>query len=545
VKAQSPDDEGWYPGRVKEASGSDWVIAWDDPDGGPETNTLSEEFIKKMIFYKDYKVGDDCKAISPEDERWYPGVVAEVLAEDKFRVKWDDPDGGPETADLHWESMKRQRVKRDYKEGDEVLAKFPEDGMMYEAKVLKANPDGTFQVKWDDPDGGPEDSPVSPKDMKVPPIPFDSLEVGQKYAGVVRIVRDFGAFVDIGAEGEGLLHISSISTERVEDIYAELEEDQEVEVWISGLRDDGKFGVTMIEGKTDGGGRRVATDVTLFADKVDEWFDGVVVNIAPFGAFVKITLDSGEEGLGLVHVSQIADTFVENINDHVEVGQEVRVKLVGCDTEANKMSLSMRDGASGAPREEREPADLGPFEGVDPSTWIKGTVARIASFGAFVEVQAPGSDATARGLVHITQVKDGFVENMEDELEVGQEVEVRVVSVDTGMGKLSLSMRSEDADGPRAQREPVDLTSFEGIDPATWIKGTVARLTSFGAFVDVTAPESDATASGLVHITQIKDGFVESVEDELEVGQEVEVRVVSVDTGMGKISLSMRPEDAE
>ncbi|CAK0860192.1 unnamed protein product [Prorocentrum cordatum] len=402
-----------------------------------------------MIFYKDYKVGDDCKAISPEDERWYPGVVAEVLAEDKFRVKWDDPDGGPETADLHWESMKRQRVKRDYKEGDEVLAKFPEDGMMYEAVVLKGNDDGTFQVKWDDPDGGPEDSPVSPKDMKIPPIPFDKLEVGQKYTGTVRSVRDFGAFVDIGAESDGLLHISSISTDRIDDIYSELEEDQQVEVWISGLRDDGKFGVTMIEGRRGGGGGgggRILTDASLFEDKIDEWFDGEVVNIAPFGAFVAVTLDSGEQGQGLVHVSQIADSFVENINDFVEVGKQVRVKLVRADTETNKLSFTMKDGAGGSPREEREPVDLTPFEGMDPSTWITGTVAKCASFGAFVDVKAPDSDATASGLVHITQIKDGFVESVEDELEVGQEVQVRVISVDSGMGKMSLSMKPEDAE---------------------------------------------------------------------------------------------------
>jgi predicted RNA-binding protein with RPS1 domain len=446
VKAQSPDDEGWYPGRIKEASGSDWVVAWDDPDGGPETDTLPEDLIKKLIFYKDYQAGDDCRAISPDDERWYPGVVAEVLAEDKFRVKWDDPDGGPETADLHWESMKRMKVKRDYKEGEEVLARFPEDGNMYEGTVLKANADGTFQVKWEDPDGGPEDSPVSPKDMKVLPIPFDKLEVGQKYTGSVSNVRDFGAFVDIGAEVEGLLHISRISTERVEDIYAELEEDQEVEVWISGLRDDGKFGLTMVEGKVDNAPRQ-RTDVTLFEDKVEEWFDGEVVNIAPFGAFVKITLDSGEEGQGLVHVSQIADTFVENINDFVEVGKEVRVRLVSVDTESQKMSFTMRDGSGGgAPRAEREPADLTPFEGVDPAAWLKGTVARIASFGAFVDVKAPDSDATASGLVHITQIKDGFVESVEDELEAGQEVEVRVVSVDAEMGKMGLSMKPEDAE---------------------------------------------------------------------------------------------------
>jgi len=446
VRAKSPDDQGWYPGRIKEASGDQWVVAWDDPDGGPETDTLAEELIKKMIFYKDYQQGDDCRAISPDDDRWYPGTVAEVLEEGKFRVKWDDPDGGDETADVHWESMKRVKVKRDYKEGDEVIAKFPEDGMMYPGTVLKGNKDGTFQVKWEDPDGGPEDSPVSPKDMKIPPIPFDNLEVGQKYTGYVQKVLDFGAFVDVGAESEGLLHISAISTEHIDDIYATLEEDQEVEVWISGLRDDGKFGVTMVESKIGqgGGGGRRATDNTPFESHIDEWFDGEVINIAPFGAFVKVVLDSGEEGQGLVHVSQVADTFVENINDFVEVGKEVRVKIISVDTDTNKMSFSMRDG--GAPRSEREPVDLTPFEGIEPSTWLKGTVARIASFGAFVDVKAPDSDASASGLLHITQIKDGFVESVEAELEVGQEVEVRVISVDTGMGKMGVSMKPEDAE---------------------------------------------------------------------------------------------------
>jgi small subunit ribosomal protein S1 len=325
-----------------------------------------------------------------------------------------------------------------------VLAVFPEDGMMYEGTVIKGNDDGTFQVKWDDPDGGPEDSPVSPKDMKIPPIPFDKLEVGQKYTGTVRSVRDFGAFVDIGAEADGLLHISAISEERIDDIYSELEEDQEVGVWISGLRDDGKFGVTMVEGKISR--QRTVTDVTLFEDKLEEWFDGEVVNLAPFGAFVKVTLESGESGEGLVHVSQIAATFVENINDFVEVGKEVRVKLIGVDTERNKMSFTMRDGSGTAPRPDREPVDLAPFEGIDPATFLTGTVSSFASLGAFVAVSAPDSDATASGLVHITQIKDGFVESVESELEVGQEVEVRVVSVDTGMGKMGLSMKPQDAE---------------------------------------------------------------------------------------------------
>merc|ERR1712032_925854 len=171
-----------------------------------------------------------------------------------------------------------------------------------------------------------------------------------------------------------------------------------------------------------------------------------------------------------------------------------------------------------------------------------GTVVRIAAFGVFVKVQAPDSDAAADGLVHITQIRDGFVESVEDEVEVGQEVQVRVLGVDIENSKMSLSMIAE-GEGGRPSREPVDLQPFEGIDPSTWLTGKVVSATSFGAFVTVQAPDSEATAEGLVHITQIKDGFIESVEDEVEVGQEVQVRVVGVDMENSKMSLSMKAED--
>jgi len=132
------------------------------------------------------------------------------------------------------------------------------------------------------------------------------------------------------------------------------------------------------------------------------------------------------------------------------------------------------------------------------------------------------------------------VESVEEELQSGQEVKVRVISVDTFSGKMSLSMKEEGEGFGGGGGESADLTAFEGISSDEFLTGTVARCASFGAFVSVKAPDSDATADGLVHITQIKDGFVENVEDELEVGQEVQVRVVSVDTGAGKMSLSMK-----
>merc|ERR1712039_1010555 len=140
----------------------------------------------------------------------------------------------------------------------------------------------------------------------------------------------------------------------------------------------------------------------------------------------------------------------ENVADELEVGQEVQVRVVSVDVDASKMGLSMKEEWSGG---DREPADLSPFEGIEPDQWLTGKVARTANFGAFVTVTAPDSDAEADGLVHVTQIKDGYVENVADEVEVGQEVQVRVVSVDVDEGKLGLSMKEEKGDDGEEEDE--------------------------------------------------------------------------------------------
>lgn len=384
-------------------------------------------------------VGETVNAKSADDENWYLGTVESANDDGTFTIKWADPDGGPETENVEAASIKL--IYKGYKVGEAVEAAFPDDGNMYPGTVTKQNDDGTFEVKWDDADGGPETSAIKPEEMKYPPIPLDQLEIGGKYKGTVKTVLDFGAFVDIGAEAEGLVHISRISTDRVNDIRDYLTEGQEVDVWVTEVRDDGKFGLTMVEGRA--GGRPPQADVSKFADiSSEEWLDGVVQRVVPFGAFVEITNADGDKAQGLVHVSQIRDGFVDNIEEEVSEGQEVKVRVQNVDVEMKRISLSMKEGFT-----PREPVDLSGFEGVSPDTWLTGTVASIKSFGAFVRVSPPDGGPEAEGLVHITQLKDGFVESVEDEVQLNDEVQVRVTSVDNDAGKLGLSMKTETAEG--------------------------------------------------------------------------------------------------
>merc|ERR1712137_1507863 len=116
----------------------------------------------------------------------------------------------------------------------------------------------------------------------------------------------------------------------------------------------------------------------------------------------------------------------------------------------------------------------GPFANHPSDQWLKGQVVKTAAFGAFVSVTLPDGP-TANGLVHITQIKDGFVESVEAELSVGQEVDVLIKEVDLNAGKMSLSMvdgSGGGGGGAGGSREPVNLAPFEAFPSDQWLKGT-------------------------------------------------------------------------
>jgi len=295
-----------------------------------------------------YEAGDRVNAVCADDEQWYPATVEKVNEDGTVQVKWDDPDGGPESSAVKTDEMKRIVIYKDYKVDEAVEALFPEDENMYPGVVTKINDDGTFEVKWDDPDGGPEKSNVKPEDMKYPPIPLDKLEVGQKYSGTIVNTAPFGAFVDFGAEREGLVHISCLSEGFVDNVDDLVQAGQEVEVWVKQVGEDGKIGLTMVESKMGGGGGRPArapVDLSGFTDSV--WGDrltGKVVSITNFGCFVEVSPPSGDAGpqQGLVHISEMSDGFVEDPWSITEVGAEVSVVVKDVDVGGGKMSLTMK-----------------------------------------------------------------------------------------------------------------------------------------------------------------------------------------------------------
>jgi small subunit ribosomal protein S1 len=155
-----------------------------------------------------------------------------------------------------------------------------------------------------------------------------------------------------------------------------------------------------------------------------------------------------------------------------------------------------------------------------PKMRLKGKVTRLELFGAFVDV-----GLEHEGLVHISMLKKGHVNRVEDVVKIGDEVDVWVLKIDINAGRLELTMIP-----------PVALEWGE-IRPGMRVTGKVVRLEKFGAFVDI-----GAERSGLVHVSEMTDGFVADPSEIAHVGDEVEVKIVEVDRKKRQIRLTMKED---
>jgi len=166
----------------------------------------------------------------------------------------------------------------------------------------------------------------------------------------------------------------------------------------------------------------------------------------------------------------------------------------------------------------------------------KGTVTNTAPFGAFVDFGAEKS-----GLVHISCLQDGFVDDVSAVVQAGDEVDVWVKQVDAFSGKIGLTMvEGKLGGGGGGGRPRADLTVFQDVPYGEKIKGTVKTIQNFGAFVEVEV--AGQVTSGLVHVSQMSDDFVDDPWSVVSEGQEVEVTIKDVDVDGGKLSLSMKSD---
>jgi small subunit ribosomal protein S1 len=335
-------------------------------------------------------------------------------------------------------------------------------------------------------------------------VEVTNFQVGDKVKGKVTKVEEKQVLVSVeNSKLDGIIPISELSSLHVEKAEDVVSEGDELELEVIKVEEE-----ALILSK-----RKI--DAEKAWDDLEKKFENGEIFEAEVKDVVKggLVVDLGVRGF--VPASLVEDYFVEDFSDYK--GKTLTFKIVELDKEKNRLILSHR----AVVEEEKIKQKQSLLESLQPGQVLEGTIQRITDFGAFVDIG--GVD----GLVHISQLSHQHVEKPSDVVEEGQKVNVKVLSVDRDNERISLSIK-ETLPGPWTNIS-------EKAPKGSILEGTVKRLVSYGAFVEVFPG-----VEGLVHISQISHKHIGTPHEVLKEGQTVQVKVLDVNEEEQRLSLSIK-----
>ncbi len=332
------------------------------------------------------------------------------------------------------------------------------------------------------------------------------LNPGDIIEGKVKSLVSYGAFVDLGGI-DGLLHIADIDWGRVNKVQDFVKVDTPIKVMV--------LQVDKEKGKISLGIKQMSPDPWTDADKryrVGQTVDTEVTHFVDYGVFLK-TQDNLE---GFCHLTELSwSKKLKKPSETFKVGQKRPAQIIEIDFEKKKINFSFK-------RLEKSPWDDITNRFHIGSNY-PGTVTSVTEFGLFVEI-AEGLE----GLLHQSDITwDKRSKTPQKEYKVGQQLSVKILAIDEEKKRISLGLKQVEGD-------PWDKVE-DNYKVGQVITGKIARIVEFGAFMEL-----EKNVEGLIHKTEIAPKVPAKVEDALKIGDEVTVKVVSVDTGKRRIGLSIK-----
>ncbi|MHC4948188.1 MAG: 30S ribosomal protein S1 [Planctomycetota bacterium] len=334
-----------------------------------------------------------------------------------------------------------------------------------------------------------------------------TITEGDRIKGRVTNIADFGAFVDLGGL-DGLLHITDMSWGRVSHPSEVVKINDEIEVQIL---------------KIDHEKEKIALGLKQLEEspweQIEEKYpinsrvSGKAVNLVSYGAFVEL-----EEGIeGLVHVSEMSWTKrINHPSEIVNIGDEVEVVVLDINKDKQEISLGMK-------QTEVNPWELA-AQKYPPGTIIEGTVRNLANYGAFVEIE-PGID----GLLHVSDISwTEKISHPNEKFKKGDMLKCVVLDIDQTKQRVGLGVK-------QLSEDPWINAIPDAYKPGMVVHGKVTKITNFGVFVEL-----ESGLEGLLHISELSDQKVEKPQDVVKPGDEVDVKILRVDTDERKIGLSLK-----
>jgi small subunit ribosomal protein S1 len=334
-----------------------------------------------------------------------------------------------------------------------------------------------------------------------------AIKEGDLITGTVTNIADFGAFVDLGGL-DGLLHITDMSWGRVNHPTEIVKIGQQVEVKVLKIDHDREKIALGLKQKEASPWEKIEEKFPI-----NSRIKGKVVNLVTYGAFVQL-----EEGIeGLVHISEMSWTKrINHPSEIVNVGDEVEVVVLDIDRDKQEISLGMKQ------------TEINPWELVTekypPGTIIDGIVRNLANYGAFIQIE-PGID----GLLHVSDMSwTEKIAHPNEKYKKGDTVKCVVLDIDREKQRVGLGVKQLTED-PWLHAIP------DAYQPGMVVHGAVTKITNFGVFVEL-----EPGLEGLLHISELSDQKVENPQDVVKPGDQLDVKILRVDTAERKIGLSLK-----
>jgi small subunit ribosomal protein S1 len=333
---------------------------------------------------------------------------------------------------------------------------------------------------------------------------IESLTVGERRAGTVKNLTDFGAFIDLGGI-DGLLHIGDISWGRIGHPSEVLTVGQQLDVVI--------LSIDRQSNKVSLGLKQLLPSPWEHAEAkyaVNSKIKGKVVNLVPYGAFVEV-----EPGIeGLVHISELSwSKRINHPSELLQVGQEIEAVVLAVDAKNQRLSLGIRQ-VSGDPWQTAA-------EKYKPGAKVLGRVRQLTDYGAFIELEDG-----LEGMLHNADISwTRKINHPSEVLKKGKMVDVMVLTCEPDNHRITLGMKQLMEDPWSKLVEQFKLGSV--------VEGVITKVAGFGLFIEI-APDVE----GLMHLSELELGPNEKVDDRYKVGSNIRAQVIKLDELERKIGLS-------
>ena len=334
---------------------------------------------------------------------------------------------------------------------------------------------------------------------------FPIINEGEVVRGtVVRVDKD-EVLVDIGYKSEGVIPVSELSIRRSVNPSDEVAIGDEVDALVLTKEDaEGRLMLSKKRARFELAWKRIEE-----AAETGDPVEGTVIEVVKGG----LILDLGVRGF--LPASLVDIRRVQDLDEFL--GQKLRSKVIELNRSRNNVVLSRR----AVLEEERKEMRQAILDRLSPGDVVNGTISNIVDFGAFVDLE--GID----GLIHISELSWSHVNHPSEILEIGQEVEVKVLDIDRERQRISLGLK-------QTQSDPWQQV-IDSYDVGDVIEGRVTKVVTFGAFVEVVPG-----VEGLVHISELAQHHVENPREVVSQGETVRAKIIEMDADRRRLSLSLK-----